>query len=337
MGKREFIESRRDSWQETENLLARIRRSGLSALREDELLHLGGLYRSITTDLAKAQSVEPYGDVALYLNRLVASTHAVIYVDQAQPLRSFVNFIKSGFPSLIRKHTRVVILSSLIFLLPSLLGFYWMGTNPVWLDRFFPQLSEQIAEMEDALQSGPSMLASGIIKDETMPIMSTRIMVNNIEMSIYAFATGITFGLMTAYILITNGVLLGSVGFLYLTRPSDYVLYFLAGILPHGVIELTAIVFSGTAGFLLAGALIMPGNLRRMDALQYHSHDAIQIMYGVGLMLVIAGLIEGFITPIRIEGAQGVVDYLKIGFAVLLGILLIIYFSFAGRPRMKKS
>jgi uncharacterized membrane protein SpoIIM required for sporulation len=267
----------------------------------------------------------------------VASTHAVIYVDQAQPLRSFINFVKSGFPSLIRKHTRVVILSSLIFLLPSLLGFYWMGTNPVWLDRFFPQLSEQIAEMEDALQSGPSMLASGIIKDETMPIMSTRIMVNNIEMSIYAFATGITFGLMTAYILITNGVLLGSVGFLYLTRPSDYVLYFLAGILPHGVIELTAIVFSGTAGFLLAGALIMPGNLRRMDALQYHSHDAIQIMYGVGLMLVIAGLIEGFITPIRIEGAQGVVDYLKIGFAVLLGILLIIYFSFAGRQRMKKS
>lgn len=333
MGKREFIGSRRDSWQETENLLARIRRSGLSALREDELLHLGELYRAITADLAKAQSAEPYGDVTLYLNRLVASTHAVIYVDQAQPLRSFINFVKAGFPSLIRKHSRVVILSTLIFLLPSLLGFYWMGTNPIWLDRFFPQLSENIAMMDKALQSGPSMLASGLIKEESMPVMSSMIMVNNIQISIFAFASGITFGLLTAYILITNGVLLGSVGFLYLTRPSDFVLYFLAGILPHGVIELTAIVFSGTAGFLLAGALIMPGNLKRMDALQYHSHDAIQIMYGVALMLIIAALIEGFITPIRIDGVQGIVDYLKIGFSVLLGILLIIYFSFAGRPR----
>jgi uncharacterized membrane protein SpoIIM required for sporulation len=333
MGKREFIGSRRDSWQETENLLARIRRSGLSALREDELLHLAGLYRAITADLAKAQSAEPYGDVTLYLNRLVASTHAVIYVDQAQPFRSFVNFVKSGFPSLIRKHSRVVTLATLIFLLPSLLGFYWMGTNPIWLDRFFPQLSANIAMMDDALQSGPSMLASGLIKDETMPIMSSAIMVNNIQVSIFAFASGITFGLLTAYILITNGVLLGSVGFLYLTRPSEFVLYFLAGIFPHGVIELTAIVFSGAAGFLLAGALIMPGNLKRMDALQYHSHDAIQIMYGVALMLIIAGLIEGFITPIRIEGSQNIVDYLKIGFAVLLGILLVIYFSFAGRLR----
>ncbi len=333
MGKREFIVARRQYWKETENLLRRIRRYGMKSLSEEELLRLGTLYRQAASDLAKARAAEPFGDVALYLNRLVAKTHSVIYVDQSRPWENFWRFISADFPSLIRKHSKVVLFSALVFLMSSILGYHWMNTDPEWMRRFVPMISMIIEQMAGELESGPALLASGNIPEEAMPAISSMIMINNIQVSVFAFASGITFGLGTAYLLITNGALLGGVAYLYLSRTMDYQIYFMAGILPHGVIELTAIVFSAAAGFLLAGALIMPGNLRRMDALKYHSRSAVRIMYGVVIMLIIAGLIEGFITPIKLDGSQQVVDYLKIGFSIIIGFLMIIYFSLAGRGR----
>ena len=331
VGKPEFIAQRYDLWRETENLLLSIRRKGFKSLPEDKLLRLGALYKKTTADLAKARAAEPYGDVTLYLNRLVAETHSVIYVDHAKPWRSFKNFVTSGFPSVIRKHSKVLLIATIMFLLPGLLGYHWMNTDPHWLFSFFPQVSQAIEYISPELESGPSQLASGNISKENMSLFSSVIMVNNIRVSIYAFALGITYGFGTAYMLITNGVMLGAVSYLYFSRGNDYDLYFLAGVLPHGFIELTAIVFSGAAGFLLASALIMPGNLRRIDSLRYHGRQAIRIMYGVVLMLIIAALIEGFITPIKIESIQPTIDYMKIGFAVITAILMIIYFTFAGR------
>lgn len=333
VGKREFIASRRHSWEETENLLGRIHRHGMKSLNEEELLRLGALYRHAASDLAKARASEPFGDVTLYLNRLVANTHSVIYVDQSRPWENFLRFISADFPSLIRAQSKVVLFSALVFVLSSVLGYHWMNTDPDWMRRFVPMISQVIEQMAGELESGPALLASGNISEESMPAVSSLIMINNIQVSIFAFASGITFGLGTAYSLITNGALLGGVAYLYLSRTMDYQLYFMAGILPHGVIELTAIVFSAAAGFILAGALIMPGSLRRVDALKYHSRGAVRIMYGVVIMLIIAALIEGFVTPIKVDGNQQVVDYLKIGFSVVLGFLMIVYFSFAGRGR----
>jgi len=333
VGKREFIVSRRQFWEETENLLRRIRRHGMKSLNEEELLRLGTLYRQAAADLAKARAAEPFGDVTLYLNRLVANTHSVIYVNKSRPWENFLRFISADFPSLIRSQSKVVLFTALVFALSSILGYHWMNTDPDWMGRFVPMISQVIEQMAGKLESGPALLASGNISKESMPEVSSLIMVNNIRISAFAFASGITFGLGTAYLLITNGVMLGGVAYLYLARPVEYGIYFMAGILPHGVIELTAIVFSAAAGFILAGALIMPGSLRRVDALKYHSRSAIRIMYGVVIMLIIAALIEGFITPIKVDGNQQIVDYLKIGFSVVLGFLMIVYFSLAGRGR----
>lgn len=333
MSKRDFIKSRIASWREAENLLSKIQHRGIRSLDSDELILLGSLYRRISADLAKARSVEPFGDVALYLNRIVSRLHAVIYSNEARTISSLKKYITHDFPVLIRKNSKIIIFSAVIFLLPAILGFHWMQSDPIYLQKYFPQLNDMVRQMEGVLEDGPALLASGSITPEQMPVASSYIMVNNIKVSITAFAAGITFGLLTGYILIMNGVLLGAVAYLYLVRPLDYNLYFAAGILPHGIIELTAIVFSGAAGFLLAKALIMPGNLTRADSLRYHGQEAIRIMYGVALMLIIAGLIEGFITPIRVEGVQDIVDWIKIIFSVVIGILMIIYFTYAGRQK----
>lgn len=331
MGKREFIASQRTSWEELEKLLTRINAHGIKSLEESELLKLGSLYRMASTDLSRARAAEPFGDVTFFLNRLVANTHAVIYTGRSKPFHSFLTFLKEEFPSLVRKHSRIVLLSALMFLLPVMLGYYWMLSEPRSMYLLFPQIASLTEEMASQIENEPGLLASGQITPETMPLFSSWIIVNNVRIAISAFAFGITFGLGTIYMLIMNGVMLGGVSYLFFSRPADYVIYFLAGVFPHAVLELTAIVLSGTAGFLIAGALIMPGNLRRVDALRIRGRDAVRIMYGVIIMLIIAGLIEGFITPIHIEGRESIVNWLKISGSIIVGLLMIAYFSFAGR------
>jgi uncharacterized membrane protein SpoIIM required for sporulation len=333
VSKRDFIASRKKTWEETEKLIRRIRLKGIRSLDEESLLKLGSFYRQASSDLAKARSAEPFGDVTLYLNRLVSNMHAIIYSSEARPIKSFINFLFYDYPNLVRKHSRVIIASALFFLLPALLGYYWMMYDSGSLERYFPSIYQMVGFMKSATDERPAMLASGTINPENMPGASGAIMVNNINVSIMAFATGITFGLLTAYALITNGVLLGAVSYVFLSRTAEYQLYFAAGILPHGVIELTAITFSGGAGFILARSLIMPGNLKRADSLRFHGMDAIRIMYGVAIMLIIAGLIEAFITPIRIENNQNFIDWLKITFSIIIASMLILYFKFAGRRK----
>ena len=333
MGKREFITARRARWEETEQLLRRIRGRGIKSLDIDELMRLGTLYRQAASDLARARAVEPFGDVTLYLNRLVSNTHAVIYSSEARPWTSFINYITFDFPSMVRKHSNVILLATLFLMLPGVLGYYWMQTEPRWMKKYFPDINYIVNLVEGGLAEGPSQLASGNITRDMMPLASSAIMTNNIRVTILTFASGITFGLLTAFLLIRNGILLGGVAWLYFARPFEYNFYFLAGILPHGVIEIPAIIFSGAAGFLIARALIVPGNLRRIDSLRYHGHDAIRIMYGVVIMLVIAAFIEAFITPFKLEGSQNLVDWTKIVFSVVVGILMIFYFVYAGRHK----
>ena len=170
MGKADFVASRHKSWQELEKLLSKITSRGIRSLEEDELLALGKLYRSASTDLAKARAAEPYGDVTFYLNKLVGRTHSIIYSGQTRPFRGIWTFFSQEFPSLVRKHSRVVLLSTLIFVLPGLLGFYWMSVEPLTVETMFPQVHSMLEEMESALKDKPSLLASGLIEKEYMPV-----------------------------------------------------------------------------------------------------------------------------------------------------------------------
>ena len=142
-------------------------------------------------------------------------------------------------------------------------------------------------------------------------------MSNNIQVSITAFAFGLTFGVMTIYMLLQNGMMLG--GLAASLGRSDP-LTFWSLILPHGIIELTAICISGGAGLIIAGAMIRPGNRSRWDSIRLAARRAIPLMGGVALMLVVAGAIEGFLTPSKLD------PILKLSFAALTAALLAVYF-----------
>jgi uncharacterized membrane protein SpoIIM required for sporulation len=127
------------------------------------------------------------------------------------------------------------------------------------------------------------------------PFASSSIMINNIRVSFVAVAGGITAGLLTTYVALTNGVLIGTIG--ALVGQNNLAYPFWAFVFPHGSLELPAIFLAVAAGFLIARAILFPGPYHRIDALKRRGQQASQLVFGIVPMLLIAGTIEGFFSP----------------------------------------
>ena len=161
------------------------------------------------------------------------------------------------------------------------------------------------------------------------PEISAFIITNNIKVTVVAFAGGMTLGVLTIFIILNNGLMLGGLGALFASKGfgDD----FLATIAPHGVFELTAIMISGGAGLSLALGVLAPGRSSRADALRMRGRRAAVLMLGVCAMLVVAGTIEGFFTPLRTSMATRAL----VGEATAM--LLFAYLAFAGREKGRST
>jgi uncharacterized membrane protein SpoIIM required for sporulation len=148
-------------------------------------------------------------------------------------------------------------------------------------------------------------------------------MTNNIQVTIYTFAFGAMFGVGTLFFLAYNGANFGSV--LALTYKAGFGNDLVTFAIGHGVVELSCIFIAGGAGLLIGSALIMPRDLSRADALKTNGMEAVRLMIGVALLLVFAGLIEGFVSPSAID------PRIKYSIAALTGLALYAYLIFAGR------
>lgn len=120
-------------------------------------------------------------------------------------------------------------------------------------------------------------------------------MTNNIQVAFLAFAGGITFGILTVYVMVSNGIMVGALAGLFWHYGQSYA--FWAYIVPHGVIELTAIFIAGGAGLLMGYKLFVPGPYSRVYQLKRQAKRSVQLLLGTIPLFVIAGVIEGFITP----------------------------------------
>jgi uncharacterized membrane protein SpoIIM required for sporulation len=157
------------------------------------------------------------------------------------------------------------------------------------------------------------------------PAMSAMIITNNIRVDAMAFAGGITAGILTLYIIGSNGLMLGTLGAVFAAR--GFGTDFWATIAPHGVIELFAIQIAGAAGLILGAGIVRPGRARRIDALTANAARALTLMLGVAGLLVIAGTIEGFVSPQRLS------TDVRFSIGALTAVALTAYLAFAGRKR----
>jgi uncharacterized membrane protein SpoIIM required for sporulation/uncharacterized RDD family membrane protein YckC len=273
-------------WQRARTLL-QGRRRALQALSPADFTAFLSDYRRLTADLARGRSLGADPHTLAYLNRLLVMGHNVLYGYVPRSVRSSPYPWWTLFPRAVRAHRWAVVLAAGSFLLPAAISYVTV--------QWYPELAYDLVadDFFDFMPSDTEHLHR--IPSLFRPIAATAIITNNVQVTLLAFGLGLTAGLGTLVILAFNGVYLGAVASWLALQGHGYALW--GWIMPHGGTEIVAIILSGSAGLLLAQAILAPGTVRRATALKRVAPQALQIELGCMAMLLIAGLIEGFISP----------------------------------------
>jgi uncharacterized membrane protein SpoIIM required for sporulation len=180
-----------------------------------------------------------------------------------------------------------VLLSAALFFAPAAVAYVAVQWSP---EVAYDIVPDSFLDFEparaDSMHDIPSLVR---------PLAATSIITNNIGVALMAFAFGLTAGIGTSYLLLTNGIMLGSVAGWMTAQGRGRAMW--GWIMPHGGLELLAIVLAGAAGLALAGAIVAPGQRRRAEALGDAASDALAIAVGSIVILLVAGTIEGFVSP----------------------------------------
>lgn len=318
MDSNQLYQSHQTSWKSLSDLLARGERD-IRQLSPQEIERMGQLYRLATSDLALAQRDFPRHPVARYLNQLVARGHAVIYRSEPLVGNRLVQFVTRDFPRVYREMLPFTLAATLMFWLPAVLAFFLILAAPDTSRYLLPAGAQSLrVTIEEGKLWTDIPLAE-------RPYTSSFIMRNNIQVAFLAFGGGLLAGLYTVWILIFNGLMLG--GLLGLTGYYGLGFDLASFVIGHGVIELSVIMMAGGAGLMLGWAILHPGLLKRGDAIKVAANRAVILVVGCVPLLVIAGTIEGFISP-----AENLPWIVKWAVGITTGIGLYAYLFLAGRP-----
>ena len=326
-----FITEERSYWSELERELERFEAKPETRLSLRQLERFHYLYQRASADLAKIATFSAEPNTRLYLESLVGRAFGEIHETREKPhrLRPLYWFF-TIFPQTFRKHIRAFWISLVAIMVGAAFGGF-----AVMIDSSAKQTLLPFAH----LQENPSERVKkeeGVVTDHlkgAKTSFSSFLMTHNTRVAILTLALGMTWGIGTLMMLFYNGVTLGAVA-------VDYVLagetpFLLGWLMPHGVIEIPAILLAGQAGIVLAGALIgwgKPISLRMR--LRKISKDLASLIFGVALMLVWAGIVEAFFSQYHAP----VLPYsIKIAFGAFELIILALFLGRAGRKRASKT
>jgi uncharacterized membrane protein SpoIIM required for sporulation len=282
----EFVRDRSVTWAELEQLVERAR-STPARLGPEGVRRLGSCYRAATADLALARRRFPSDPVVYRLERLVQRGRQAVYhtTPKTATLRDFASH---GYWRRVRERPALLVCALTFLALPTLLAGYWAWRDPGPASGLVPSRYQSVTEpREPGRDLGASV-------DEQSNLAAS-IFTNNIQVTFLAFGGGILLGIGTLYVLLYNGVLLGAVAGLAIGAGNGRPFFEL--VVAHGVLELSCIAVAGVAGLRLASAIVDPGTRDRGQALREEARAAVEIVLGTAAWLVVAGLVEGFVTP----------------------------------------
>lgn len=312
-----WIQRRKVHWERLESLLKTCEKKGVKSLSRSELQELTLLYRQTAADLSALREDVSGRQLCEHVNRLLGRAHNTIYFGKRGSISGAYGFFRNEYPALFRRHLRLFLVALGLFVIGGVAGAVVTAAKPDFpLHVIGPEMVRKIEHRE--------MWSDSIVAIK--PLASSGIMTNNISVAFATFAFGIT-GVVTAYMLLFNGLLMGIIGTACFRSGMSLSLW--SFVAPHGVLELPAIFIAGAAGLLIAKGLLFPGTLPRRLSLQRSGAEAIRLLLGVIPMLVVAGLVEGFVSPSRLPAS------LKFGVGGALISMLLLYLN--SRPTLKSG
>jgi uncharacterized membrane protein SpoIIM required for sporulation len=313
-----FVRRHRPRWERLEHIVTSLERRRLRGANRATLQELGRLYRACAGDLAFAQTYYQGTTLAQFLHQLVGRAHHQIYRTEAVTLPGIRNFFRREVPRAARQSIWAITLAMIIFLTAFALGLAAAEAEPRVAELVLP------AGVIEHIYAG-KMWTQQIFASVPASVSTAMIFTNNISIAFLCFVGGMTLGTYTAFILVLNGFVLG-VAFKLCSRHGllDDALYFIAS---HGFVELSVFIVAGAGGFVLASAILSPGDYSRFDALHLRGRIAVRLAMGALPPLLAMGIVESFISP-----ADSIPGWVKI----VLGLVLLgAYWSYlllGGQP-----
>lgn len=309
-----FAAQKRERWDAFERLAERAARGGLDRFGSEELPDFAARYREVAADLARARTYGVDEATQARLERLVAAGHNALYREERGTWRRLWLVLGRECPAAIVGARGYVCIAFLAFAAPAAAGFTLMRERPALAAELLPDVMLRRAE------AGAQRKAEGRkyvdVPAEDRPLMASGIITNNVRIAISCFAGGIFLGVGSLILLAYNGLAIGaSAGHFANVGLLGYLLEFIVG---HGVLELFAIWVAGAAGFLLGRTVVAPGTLARGDALVLSGRRAVRMLGGAALLLLVAGMIEGFVSasagglPVRFAASGASLAFLGV-------------------------
>lgn len=323
-----FITEERGYWSEMEDILHLVENKPEHRMDLEQIKRFHYLYQRAAADLVKIMTFSSEPEIRRYLESLVGRAFAEIHETRHKPHRlAPITWFFQTFPRTFRRHIRAFYLSLTIMLVGCAFGGGAISLDPQAKQVLmpFPHLQGDPSERVSKEESADKDRFKG-----AKTTFSSYLMTHNTKVSILAMALGMTWGIGTVILLFSNGVILGAVAL-------DYVLagetgFLLGWLLPHGAVEIPAILLAGQAGLVLAGALIGWGEHESLRMrFRKVSGDLVTLIFGVAVMLVWAGIIEAFFSQYH----EPILPYgVKIGFGMVELILLTLFFGKSGKTKV---
>ena len=308
-------------WAEFQALTGRATRNGLGALAPAELTDFAARYREVAADLARSRTYRSDPVVIERLERLVAGGHNALYRDERKTARVVWHAVAREFPAAVVHARRYVFAAFLAFAAPAAIGYTMLRERPALAEEVLPQVMlDRAAEARSRIAQRHTYAEA---EARVRPLMASWIIANNVRVAFACFAGGVFAGVGSLLLLAFNGLSIGTVaGHFANLGVLRYLLEFIVG---HGALELFAVWVAGAAGLLLGQAIVAPGELTRGDALVVAGRVAVRMIGAAIVCLLVAGTIEGFISPAPID------PRIKFGIGGLTGLAMYSYLLLVGR------
>jgi uncharacterized membrane protein SpoIIM required for sporulation len=288
---RRFRAEREGDWRRLESLLARVEGHSAAKLSDEELLAIPVLYRATLSSLSVARATSLDHSLIDYLESLSTRAYFFVYGARAGIGRRLGRFFGETWPAAVRGLWRETLVSLAITVVAAVVGYLLVANDPSWFGAMAGGMSEGRDPTATTAFLRHTLYDDGG-KQAPLALLATYLFSHNAQIAIFCFALGFAFCLPTAFLLAQNGLMLGAFFAVFVSHGLGFELG--GWIFIHGVTELFAIILGGAAGFRIGWRVAFPGDRTRIDAAAEAGRAAAPVVAGVVLMLVVAGLLEGF-------------------------------------------